>query len=495
MSGVSLSSGVGSILLSLQHAAAQTNAIQNRLATGKKVASALDNPSSYFTASALGRRAGDLDALLDQIGQARQTLAAAGNGIAGLSKLVEAAKSLALQARQAPLPQSSYAAIAQTGSADVSSETIGAVTGNVDTSGAFATDVEGLQIQVGATTYTVHGSSSPGTENITAIVNDINNTAGLGASGLVRASLDATGKYLKLTATSSDVSFQVLASSAATALGVGGQSGTSTNLLQAVGGLAGTSLTVNANGGGAHTVTFGTGGGQVSTFAELQSALGNAGVTLARSGQNLTIGVDGSVTQNSLTTSGGALAALGLPGAGTEYGAVNAPVPDATRTSTQAQYNTLLQQIDRLAADASYGGVNLLAGNSLTATFNETGASVLTMTGVTFDATGLSLTAASGSDFQSNPVLDGIVTALDAALTRLRTQAATFGSNLTVLQTRQDFTRRLINTLQSGADDLVLADTNAEGAHLLALQTRQGLSLTALSLAAQSDQAVLTLFA
>ena len=287
----------------------------------------------------------------------------------------------------------------------------------------------------------------------------------------------------------------MLASSAATALGVGGQSGTSTNLLQAVGGLAGTSLTVNANGGGAHTVTFGTGGGQVSTFAELQSALGNAGVTLARSGQNLTIGVDGSVTQNSLTTSGGALAALGLPGAGTEYGAVNAPVPDATRTSTQAQYNTLLQQIDRLAADASYGGVNLLAGNSLTATFNETGASVLTMTGVTFDATGLSLTAASGSDFQSNPVLDGIVTALDAALTQLRTQASTFGSNLTILQTRQDFTGRLINTLQSGADDLVLADTNAEGAHLLALQTRQGLSLTALSLAAQSDQAVLTLFA
>lgn len=170
-------------------------------------------------------------------------------------------------------------------------------------------------------------------------------------------------------------------------------------------------------------------------------------------------------------------------------------MPDATRTSTQAQYNTLLQQIDRLAADASYGGVNLLAGNSLTATFNETGASVLTMTGVTFDATGLSLTAASGSDFQSNPVLDGIVTALDAALTQLRTQASTFGSNLTILQTRQDFTGRLINTLQSGADDLVLADTNAEGAHLLALQTRQGLSLTALSLAAQSDQAVLTLFA
>ena len=61
-------------------------------------------------------------------------------------------------------------------------------------------------------------------------------------------------------------------------------------------------------------------------------------------------------------------------------------------------------------------------------------------------------------------------------------------------QTRKDFTKNMIDTLQTGADNLVLADTNEEGANLLALQTRQSLSTTALSLSAQADQNVLRLF-
>ena len=76
----------------------------------------------------------------------------------------------------------------------------------------------------------------------------------------------------------------------------------------------------------------------------------------------------------------------------------------------------------------------------------------------------------------------------------MRTQASAFGANLTTVQNRQDFTKNLINTLQTGADNLVLADTNEEGANMLALQTRQQLSTTALSLSAQADQAVLRLF-
>ena len=80
------------------------------------------------------------------------------------------------------------------------------------------------------------------------------------------------------------------------------------------------------------------------------------------------------------------------------------------------------------------------------------------------------------------------------ALTSLRTQAQRFGSNLTTLQTRHDLTKALVQTLEAGADDLVLTDTNQEGANLLALQTRQSLSTTALSLANQANQAVLRLF-
>ncbi len=80
---------------------------------------------------------------------------------------------------------------------------------------------------------------------------------------------------------------------------------------------------------------------------------------------------------------------------------------------------------------------------------------------------------------------------IDTALDTLRSQASTFGSNLTTVQTRQDFTNNMISTLQTGSDNLVLADTNEEGANLLALQTRQSLSTTALSLSAQADQAIL----
>ena len=110
------------------------------------------------------------------------------------------------------------------------------------------------------------------------------------------------------------------------------------------------------------------------------------------------------------------------------------------------------------------------------------------------DTAGLGLTGVSGTGFQSDVNVDASISTLDSALSTLRTQASKFGSNLTTVQVRQDFTKNLITTLQTGADNLVLADTNEEGANLLALQTRQQLSTTALSLANQSNQAVLRLF-
>ena len=112
---------------------------------------------------------------------------------------------------------------------------------------------------------------------------------------------------------------------------------------------------------------------------------------------------------------------------------------------------------------------------------------------MTFDSAGL------GLDRSPAPISSPTATStprsrIDTALKTLRTQASDFGSKLTTVQTRQDFTKKLIHTLQTGADKLVLADTNEEGANMLALQTRQQLSTTALSLSAQADQAVLRLF-
>jgi flagellin len=90
--------------------------------------------------------------------------------------------------------------------------------------------------------------------------------------------------------------------------------------------------------------------------------------------------------------------------------------------------------------------------------------------------------------------IDPIITELDAALVTLRSQTQTLGSNVALLQTRLDFTQDYVNTLDSGASKLTLADLNEEGANLLALQTRQQLGISALAFAGQAEQGILGLF-
>src|SRR5437879_5919258 len=100
MSGIVLSSSVRQNLLSLQSTADLLATTQNRLATGKKVNTALDNPTNFFTASSLDARAGDINNRLDGIGNGVQVLQAANTGISSLQKLVDSAKSVASQALQ-----------------------------------------------------------------------------------------------------------------------------------------------------------------------------------------------------------------------------------------------------------------------------------------------------------------------------------------------------------------------------------------------------------
>jgi flagellin-like hook-associated protein FlgL len=161
-------------------------------------------------------------------------------------------------------------------------------------------------------------------------------------------------------------------------------------------------------------------------------------------------------------------------------------------TSLEASYDELITQVDTLAPDAGYRGTNLLDSGDLTVTFNEDGSSELTVTGVDFTTGGdLGISAADFSDATAaQAALDEISAALDLA----RATARSFGTNLNIIQTREDFTQNLINTLKEGSDKLVLADNNEEGAKLLALQTQQQLGITSLSLASQAQQSVLSLF-
>jgi flagellin len=166
------------------------------------------------------------------------------------------------------------------------------------------------------------------------------------------------------------------------------------------------------------------------------------------------------------------------------------------RASLSAQFTEILSQVDQLAGDSGFNGINLLDSNNstnLTVTLNETGTSSVTVAAVDFSSNGLAISAATNSWAAAGDIT-AASTDLTAALTTLRSQSQAFGSNLSTVQIRQDFTKAMINTLQTGADNLTLADSNEEGANLLALQTRQQLSTTALSLASQASQAVLRLF-
>ena len=181
----------------------------------------------------------------------------------------------------------------------------------------------------------------------------------------------------------------------------------------------------------------------------------------------------------------------------------------ADRADFQTQFEELRAQMAAVAKDSRFNGINLLGGDSLETEFSEDGVSKQSVTGVdwrgfgsgsAFAATNAVIGIAQATTWNSATLATG-TTAIEASMTQvkdaiaeLRKQAAVFGSNLTVVKIREDFTKDMINTLKGGADGLTLADQNEEAANLLALQTRQQLGVQALSLANQSQQGILRLF-
>ena len=158
------------------------------------------------------------------------------------------------------------------------------------------------------------------------------------------------------------------------------------------------------------------------------------------------------------------------------------------------QYNNILQQINTTSQDSSFNGVNLLNGDQLKLVFNETGKSTLNIAGVTFNSAGLGLSNLnSGVDFIDNASTNKVLANLTAASSTLRSEASSLGSNLSIVQIRQDFSKNLINVLQTGSSNLTLADTNEEAANSQALSTRQSIAVSALALANTSQQSVLQL--
>jgi flagellin-like hook-associated protein FlgL len=258
--------------------------------------------------------------------------------------------------------------------------------------------------------------------------------------------------------------------------------------------------------GSALTLTFDNtaGAGKVNSLDALNTALSTAGIGISASISStgfLTFTSTNDNASQSITVAGGA-AANTVEITGTTVAAIVAgsgtPVADAAsqtiRANLVSQYNNVITQITTTSQDSSFNGINLLNGDDLKLTFNETGKSALTVKGVTFSAAGLGLASlVGGTDFLDNASANKALALLGSASTTLRTEASALGSNLSIVQIRQDFSKNLINVLQTGASNLTLADTNEEAANSQALSTRQSIAVSALALANQSQQSVLQL--
>jgi len=332
-----------------------------------------------------------------------------------------------------------------------------------------------------------------------------NGTATLAtATGQSNSTINTSGQLKIATGINADLSITGTGN-ALNVFGLAGNTGNATAFSAArtsgIGGIAGKSLTFTSfNGGTAVNVTFGDGtNGTVKTLDQLNSKLqaNNLAATIDANGL-LTITASNDYASSTIgsTVAGGTIG--GTLTSALTFSTASTPVQDAVAQTARAnlvsQYNNILNQIDTTSQDSSFNGVNLLNGDQLKLVFDETGKSSLNITGVTYNSKGLGLAALTvGVDFIDNAASNRVLTNLNAASSTLRSEASALGSNLSVVQIRQDFNKNLINVLQTGSSNLTLADTNVEAANSQALSTRQSIAVSALSLANTSQQSVLQL--
>lgn len=415
MANISLTASMRTNLLSLQNTQSLMDTTQERLSTGLKVNSVIDNASSYYTAQSLNNRASDLSALLDSMGQGIQTIQAANEGIEAITEFVEQAKAIANSARDAA------------SKTDVKLNAKFSDLTTPQTPKTSATTALTLEIKkVNGDKVEALGSSDEHDKAVTAALAELNAKLAAGKLG---------GKDASAFKTASEAAMKKF---------------TGTVLEDVM------EFSISADG-------------KVSLTAK-------AGYQIAAKGA-------------------GDLAGLGKdPAAGTSTNDVTSTVVVNTdRQKYALQFNEILTQIDNLAKDAGYKGINLLQMNTLTVIFNEDRSSQIEVKGTDASSVGLMLDEAV-NNWQTNEDIETSIRQTEKAISSLRIMASDYGNYYSIVQNRQSFTKSLVNVLTEGADNLTLADMNEESANMLALQTRQQLAINSLSLASQAAQGVLQLF-
>ncbi len=430
MNDIVLSKGIRSNLLSLQNASALQDKTQVRLSTGRKVNSALDDPLNYFQSEGLSMRGKDLTRLLDNMGLGIKTIEAADNGLKAITRMVEQ-----MQA--------------------------------------------GLRTALNSSATNAKLGSGMDLTNRRAI--DFNTNPNLLNSATPPGPLRA-GDQMSVTFTVP--SNPVVAATTMTFTFPGAAPGINT-AQDLVAAINASPANNNATTGERYVNASIDAGGRLiidnTTMGTLQLQWTPAAAVLPALPTNL----------NSLFGTFEPPLTGSTP---TDTGSITAAT-NQTRAKFAEQYNDILQQITFAARDSGYNGTNLLYGQSLDMVFNEDATTRMIVRGVVFDSAGIGLsTTDTRRSMQSDTEINAGIARLTESIKIIRAQAATFGANNTVATVRESFTKEAVKLMKMGADNLVVADLNEEGANLLALQTRQQLSTQALSLASQSDQAILRLF-
>lgn len=509
MSDVTLSASVRQSLLSLQGTTELIERTQNRLSTGLRVSSVIDDPVAFFQARSLSDRSSDFLEKRDGIDQGISTVTAALDGVEAIEQLVQQAKGIANSIKSATDAQVSDL-VAQFNDLRTQLDNLAA---DATYQGTNLINGTGQQISI------EFSERSASLLNI-ASVDLRTGTAGLNI---------AANSYL-----TGDDSVTHNAINAAVTAGVFSTGSFLTTTSDFTLTYQGSAKTFSA--GETFSFTYGTGSSFTFTVSTAQA------LTLAQNG-TITVNIASSTTAAAAgTVALIATQTVNQPNFTFSQGTGQLVVTTTTEAARLLTYNgsnaVTLTSADSFTVTLSAGGVQTLFVNS-GATYVLTGAGAVINAQVLSTGGGLSQVSAGGIYFRvssnSEPSvtagntavpaaslgiavggnisanggeinftglvragdttrINAVISQLDSALTELRTQAQTLGSNVALLNARLDFTESYVNTLQGGADKLTLADINSEGANLLALQTRQQLGIQSLSLAAQAEASILSLF-
>ncbi len=494
------------------------NKTQNILSTGKKVNSAIDNASSYYQARALTNRAGDLSALLDSMGQGIQTIQAATEGLTSATTFLEQATAVANQALEkgenviarvsnetellAAVDSGKKGLIVIENDITLTNELklkdgqglVGTNYSDGDGGKAtisFTTDKEGVMISgndiflsdlnlkatsTGPDTYYGYTIRAVYLEN--GQLNNVDiNTEGyvtIGAQGNIKFTgtnnINTIGRY-----------------------GYGLNSSMSNMKVDGI-------LNIVTEGNGALAVNLPNleVNGKLNIDTKNYHSFYNAKITMGENGQIMTGEGIFTAPQGKNFNTGKNISDLSTIGF-TKIGDFDASLFDevdknnthAVNRAEEEQFATILKEFDNLINDSSYQGINLLNNGKLDITFNESRSNKFSVQGRDMKSQSLGIES---KTWNTKSGVEKALKELTSAVDKIRDFQSELGNNYSIIQTRQNFTEALTDVLETGADNLVLADMNEASAEYLMLQTRQQLATNSLSLAAQSVQSILSLF-